>query len=289
VNAFFFAFRWAVVVIFGAVAAYIVYQWYPPLAERWSANLEKYSQWMSKEFTEQRKTVSPARCRQILVGSMLGLALLGFLIDYTSIMLPLTGLVAGYLIPRAAVKFLRNRRFNRIDAQLVDTLTLMSSSLRSGLSLAQAVDLVAKEVKPPMGEEFSIVSKETRLGVLLDDALMNMANRLPLEDLKMVINSLVTVRETGGNLTEIFDVISHTIVERKKVENKIKALTAQGMFQGRAIALMPLAVVFMFYMMDPNFVKPLYTTFLGWIMILIVAGLVSMGYWMMMMIVKIEV
>ena len=288
-NAFFFAFRWAVVVIFGAVAAYIVYQWYPPLAERWSANLEKYSQWMSKEFTEQRKTVSPARCRQILVGSMLGLALLGFLIDYTSIMLPLTGLVAGYLIPRAAVKFLRNRRFNRIDAQLVDTLTLMSSSLRSGLSLAQAVDLVAKEVKPPMGEEFSIVSKETRLGVLLDDALMNMANRLPLEDLKMVINSLVTVRETGGNLTEIFDVISHTIVERKKVENKIKALTAQGMFQGRAIALMPLAVVFMFYMMDPNFVKPLYTTFLGWIMILIVAGLVSMGYWMMMMIVKIEV
>lgn len=288
-NAFFFAFRWAVVVLFGAVAAYIVYQWYPPLAERWSANLEKYSQWMSKEFTEQRKTVSPARCRQILVGSMLGLALVGFLIDYTSIMLPLVGLVAGYLIPRAAVKFLRKRRFNRIDAQLVDTLTLMSSSLRSGLSLAQAVDLVAKEVKPPMGEEFANVSKDTRLGVLLDDALMNMANRLPLEDLKMVINSLVTVRETGGNLTEIFDVISHTIVERKKVENKIKALTAQGMFQGRAIALMPLAVVFMFYMMDPNFVKPLYTTFLGWIMILIVAGLVSLGYWMMMMIVKIEV
>jgi tight adherence protein B len=289
VNAFFLIFRWGVVIVFGAVAGLILYQLYPPLAERWNANLDKYSQWMSKEFEEQRKTVSPKRCRQILIGSMLGLALLGFLVDYTSVMLPLIGLVAGYLIPRAAVKFLRQRRFDRIDAQLVDTLTLMSSSLRSGLSLAQAVDLVVKEMKPPISEEFSIAARETRLGVLLDDALMNMANRLPVEDLKMVITSLVTIRETGGNLTEIFDVIAHTIIERKKVEGKIKALTAQGMFQGRAIALMPLAVVFMFYMMDPEFVKPLYTTFLGWIMILLVAGLVSMGYWMMMMIVKIEV
>jgi tight adherence protein B len=289
VNAFFLIFRWAVVIVFGAVAGLILYQLYPPLAERWNANLDKYSQWMSKEFEEQRKTVSPMRCRQILIGSMLGLALLGFLIDYTSVMLPLLGLVAGYLIPRAAVKFLRKRRFDRIDAQLVDTLTLMSSSLRSGLSLAQAVDLVVKEMKPPISEEFSIAARETRLGVLLDDALTNMANRLPVEDLKMVMTSLVTIRETGGNLTEIFDVIAHTIIERKKVEGKIKALTAQGMFQGRAIALMPLAVVFMFYMMDPEFVKPLYTTFLGWIMILLVAGLVSMGYWMMMQIVKIEI
>jgi tight adherence protein B len=289
VNAFFLIFRWGVVLAFGAVAGFILYQLYPPLAERWNANLDKYSQWMSKEFEEQRKTVSPRRCRQILIGSMLGLALLGFLIDYTSVMLPLIGLVAGYLIPRVAVKFLRQRRFDRIDAQLVDTLTLMSSSLRSGLSLAQAVDLVVKEMKPPISEEFSIAARETRLGVLLDDALTNMANRLPVEDLKMVITSLVTIRETGGNLTEIFDVIAHTIIERKKVENKIKALTAQGMFQGRAIALMPLAVVFMFYMMDPDFVKPLYTTFLGWIMILLVAGLVSMGYWMMMQIVKIDI
>ncbi|MBZ5537165.1 MAG: type II secretion system F family protein [Acidobacteriia bacterium] len=288
-NAFFLIFRWGVVIVFGAVAGLILYQLYPPLAERWNANLDKYSQWMSKEFEEQRKTVSPRRCRQILIGSMLGLALLGFLIDYTSVMLPLLGLVAGYLIPRAAVKFLRKRRFDRIDAQLVDTLTLMSSSLRSGLSLAQAVDLVVKEIKPPISEEFSIAARETRLGVLLDDALTNMANRLPVEDLKMVMTSLVTIRETGGNLTEIFDVIAHTIIERKKVEGKIKALTAQGMFQGRAIALMPLAVVFMFYMMDPEFVKPLYTTFLGWIMILLVAGLVSMGYWMMMMIVKIDI
>lgn len=288
-KAFFLIFRWGVVIVVGAVAGLILYQLYPPLAERWNANLDKYSQWMSNEFTEQRKTVSPRRCRQILIGSMLGLALVGLLIDYTSIMLPLLGLVAGYLIPRVAVKFLRKRRFDRIDAQLVDTLTLMSSSLRSGLSLAQAVDLVVKEMKPPISEEFSIAARETRLGVLLDDALTNMANRLPVEDLKMVITSLVTIRETGGNLTEIFDVIAHTIIERKKVENKIKALTAQGMFQGRAIALMPLAVVFMFYMMDPEFVKPLYTTFLGWIMILLVAGLVSMGYWMMMQIVKIEV
>lgn len=281
-------FKWLIITLGGGIFAFIMYQLYPPLAEWWNKNLETYSQWMSKEFSEQRKTVSPARCRQLLIGSILGLGLAGFLIDY-SVMFSLIGLVAGYLIPRVVVKFLRKRRFERIDAQLVDTLTLMSSTLRSGLSLAQSVDLVVKEMKPPISEEFSIVSKETRLGVLLDEALMNMANRLPVEDLKIVITSVVTIRETGGNLTEIFDVIAHTITERKKVEGKIKALTAQGTFQGRAIAAMPLIVVVMFYMMDPEFVKPLYTTFLGWIMLLLATGLVSLGYWMMMKIVKIEV
>jgi tight adherence protein B len=282
------AFKWLVVAGVGTTMGLIGYQIYPPVAERWNKNLDTYSLWMSKEFEEQRKTVSPKRCRQILVGSILGFALVGFLIDY-SIMLMLVGLIAGYLIPRWIVKKLRQRRFNRMDAQLVDTLTLMSSSLRSGLSLAQAVEMVTRELKPPIAEEFSIAVKETRLGVLLDQALINMAERLPLEDLKMVVTSVVTIRETGGNLTEIFDVIAKTITERKKVEAKIKALTAQGMFQGRAIALMPLGIVFIFYLMDPEFVKPLYTTLLGWFMLLIAAGLVSLGYWMMMRIVKIEV
>lgn len=284
----FFIFKWLVVVGVGAAFGFVTYQIYPPLAERWNKNLHTYSEWMSKEFEEQRKTVSPRRCRQILIGSILGLGLAGFLIDY-GIMLTVVGLVAGYLIPRSIVKFLRQRRFNRIDAQLVDALTLMSSSLRSGLSLAQAVELVSHEMKPPIAEEFSIAVKETRLGALLDQALVNMANRLPLEDLKMVITSIVTIRETGGNLTEIFDVIAHTITERKKVEAKIKALTAQGMFQGRAIALMPLAVIVMFYMMDPEFVRPLYTTLLGWIMLILSAGLVILGYTIIMKIVKIEV
>jgi tight adherence protein B len=281
-------FEIVVVTAFGAAVGYMGYQLYPPIAERWNKNLDVYSAWMSKEFEEQRKTVSPTRCRQILVGSIIGLGLFGFLLNY-DIPLTLVGLIAGYLIPRRVVRYLRQRRFNRIDAQLVDVLTLMSSSLRSGFSLAQAVELVSKEMKPPIGEEFAHVVKDTHLGVALDEALINMANRLPVEDLKMVITSVVTIRETGGNLTEIFDVIAHTITERKKVEGKIKALTAQGMFQGRAIACMPLAVILMFYMMDPEFIKPLYTTILGWLMLLTSAGLVALGYWMIMKIVKIEV
>lgn len=287
-DIFLFIFKWLVVAGVGATVGMITYQMYPPLADRWNKNLDTYSQWMSKEFEEQRKTVSAKRCRQILIASILGFGLVGFLIDY-SFVLMVVGLIGGYLIPRWIVKFLRQRRFNRMDDQLVDTLTLMASSLRSGLSLAQAVEMVTHEIKPPIAEEFSIVVKETRLGVLLDQALINMAERLPLEDLKMVVTSVVTIRETGGNLTEIFDVIAKTITDRKKVEAKIKALTAQGMFQGRAIALMPLAIVFIFYLMDPEFVRPLYTTILGWFMLLIAAALVSLGYWMMMKIVKIEV
>lgn len=287
-DVFLFIFKWLVVAGVGATFGMVAYQIYPPLAERWNKNLDTYSQWMSKEFEEQRKTVSPRRCRQVLLGSIFGLGFVGFLVAF-SFGPTLIGLIAGYLIPRWIVKYLRQRRFRRMDEQLIDTLTLMSSSLRAGLSLAQAVELVSHEMKPPIAEEFAIAMKETRLGVLLDQALINMAERLPLEDLKMVVTSVVTIRETGGNLTEIFDVIAHTITERKKVEGKIKALTAQGMFQGRAIALMPLGIVFIFYLMDPEFVKPLYTTLLGWFMLLIASALVGLGYWMMMRIVKIEV
>ncbi len=156
----------------------------------------------------------------------------------------------GYFIPRFFVMFLRYRRLETIDNQLVDTLMLMSNALKAGLSLQQALELVVREMKPPIADEFGRLVKEIHLGVLTDDALRHMRDRVPLEDIRLAVESILTLRETGGNLSETFEVIARTIVERKKVQGKIKALTAQGMAQGIVICAMPLGLLLMFTLVD---------------------------------------
>lgn len=259
-----------------------------PLAGWWDRYLVKWSRWMQLELEAQHRKVTQPRCRQILVGTIFLMFALGFLATFSLVFALGSGLL-GFLVPRWAIAYLRRRRFNQINDQLVDGLTLISNALRSGLSLPQALDLLVREMKPPISEEFAVVLKETKLGLLLDEALLNLAKRVPLEDLDMVVTSVTTIRETGGNLTEVFDVIARTISERKKVEGKIKAMTAQGMMQGFMMCAMPPVLALVFYLLDPNYILPMFTSFLGILMLLIMVGLDLMGMWMMLNIVKIDV
>ena len=185
--------------------------------------------------------------------------------------------------------YLRKRRLDQIDDQLVDALGMMANALRSGLSLQQALDLVAREMKPPIADEVGRVMKEIHLGQLTDHALRRMAERVPLEDLGLAIDSILTLRETGGNLSESFQVIAHTIVERKKVQGKIKTLTAQGMAQGLLAGAMPAALLLILSIVDASFIRPLFTTPLGFLMLIVAAVLDAMGIYMMFRLVRVEV
>jgi len=171
----------------------------------------------------------------------------------------------------------------------VDALTLMSNALKSGMNLQQSFELVVKELKPPITDEFGRVVKEIQLGRLTDDALRNLAARVPLPDLRLAVESILTLRETGGNLTETFQVIAMTIVERKKVEGKIKAMTAQGMTQGIAMCLMPVFFLFLFSLIDPSYTRPMFQTPLGLVMLVVMLLLQAAGLGMMFKIVKIKV
>jgi tight adherence protein B len=193
------------------------------------------------------------------------------------------------LVPRWGIGFLRTRRLNRINEQLGEALTLVSNSLRSGLSLQQGVELVVEEMDAPISEEFATVVKETKLGLPFDEALQNLAERVPTPDLDMVVTAIVTIRETGANLAEVFDVIAHTVRERKKVEGKIQAMTAEGMTQGVMMCGVPPVLIVTFYFLDPGLVEPLFNTVLGIMMLVIIVSLDAMGMWMIMNTVKIDV
>lgn len=262
------------------------------LIARWNRQIDGYARWMSVEFESMFEDMSVARARRIITISVFGSFVLGFLVAGGLGQRVLLGgvlAIVGYFGPWTVVWHMRKRRIEAIDNQLVDTLQMMANGLRSGFSLQQALELVVREMKPPISDEFGRLVKEIHLGRLTDDALRRLAERVPLEDLQLAVDSVLTLRETGGNLSETFQVIASTIVERKKVYGKIKSMTAQGMTQGVVICIMPIALMLLFTFIDPGYMRPFFTTPLGWAMMLLVFVLDGMGLLLMMKLVKVDV
>jgi tight adherence protein B len=277
-----------VAMVAGAAITFVAYSILSPLSEWWDRYLTKWSRWMQLEFEAMHQEMPRNRARKILSYSVLVMSLLGFLVNFSVFFAILFGAL-GLLVPRWIISYLRNRRFREINAQLGEALTLVSSSLRSGLSLPQGVELVVQEMEPPISEEFAIVIKDNRLGLSFDEALSKLAERVPTPDLDMVVTAIVTIRETGANLAEVFDVIAHTVRERKKVEGKIQAMTAEGMTQGMLMCAVPPVLIIAFYFLDPTLVEPLFTTVLGILMLLLIVAMDAMGMWMILNTVKIDV
>jgi tight adherence protein B len=283
-----FVFKHFVLLMAAGAAGFVAWNILQPLSEWWDRYLTKWSRWMQLELEAMHQDIPRHRCRQILAYTVLVMFVLGFLVNYSLVFgLLMAGL--GLLVPRWGISYLRSRRFRQINEQLGEALTLVSNSLRSGLSLQQGVELVVQEMDPPIAEEFATVVKENKLGLPFDEALKNLAERVPTPDLDMVVTAIVTIRETGANLAEVFDVIAHTVRERKKVEGKIQAMTAEGMTQGMLMCAVPPVLIMAFYFLDPTLVAPLFSTALGILMLLIIIGLDVMGMWMILNTVRIDV
>ncbi len=218
------------------------------------------------------------------------LVFLAFLPDlFPGIPLGLATAVVGWKAPKPVVDWMYRRRVNRFVMQMVDALSLMSNGLKSGLSVAQSMGLVAQEMPNPIQQEFNLVLSQNKLGVSLEEAFTALSIRIKADDVEMFVTSVNILKETGGNLAETFDTIVSTIRERLKVENKINALTSQGIYQGAFVMAIPPLLGAVFYQTDPEFMKPLFTTWMGWVIIMVILGLEAIGFVVIMKIVKIEV
>jgi len=141
----------------------------------------------------------------------------------------------------------------------------------------------------PIHQEFNLILSENKLGVPLEEALLSLSKRVESDDVEMFVTSVNILKETGGNLAETFDTIVMTIRERIKVENKIAALTAQGKIQGFVVMGVPPGLGLVFYMSDPEFMKPLFTTTIGWGLIFVILALEVIAFFVIMKIVKIDI
>jgi len=192
-------------------------------------------------------------------------------------------------VPRLLLHFLRARRLKKFNVQLVEALGGMSNSLKAGFSITQSFETIARDGENPIAQEFGALLQQTRVGVSFSDALVNLQDRVGSDDLTLVCLAVETARQTGGNLTGIFEQIAATIRERFRIENRIQTLTAQGKLQGIVVGAMPLIIAAALLIVDPEMMIPFLRSLMGLAIILIVGVLLTCGGLMIRKIVRIDV
>ncbi|MFO7535416.1 MAG: type II secretion system F family protein [Kiritimatiellia bacterium] len=202
------------------------------------------------------------------------------------------GLIAAALAlnaPRFALRFLKDRRVRMFNEQLVEALTTMSNALKAGFSIQQAFETIVKQGRNPIAQEFSMFLQQTRVGVRFEEAMGQLAERVPSEDLVLMISAIEIARKTGGNLTEVFDKIAATIRERARIEGRIQSLTAMGRLQGIVVGSMPALLLLALSLMEPEMIKTFVTSLPGIVTLIVVVLLEIAGALVIRKIIRIKV
>lgn len=197
--------------------------------------------------------------------------------------------VGGYFLPRIWVRRRQGKRLKDFNNQLGDTISLLANSLRSGYSLLQSMETVAKELAPPVSTEFERVVREIGLGLSYEQAMNNMLRRVPSPDLDLMITAINVQHEVGGNLAEILETIGFTIRERIRIQGEIRVLTAQQTGTGIIVGLLPFAVGLILYLINADYVLSLFREPCGWAMVAMMLILIGSGFAIIRRIIKIEV
>ena len=166
--------------------------------------------------------------------------------------------VIGAFAPRFYLKRRMGKRLNEFNKQLPDVITLLANSLRAGSSFLQGVEMVSREARPPISEEFERVVREMNLGVSMTAALNNLVRRVASEDLELMVTAINIQSQVGGNLATVLDAIALTIRERVRIKGEIKTLTAQQRYSGYVITLLPVGLGLLLFLISPNYITPMF-------------------------------
>lgn len=197
--------------------------------------------------------------------------------------------MVGFMIPRWVIQRMRQKRLELFNEQLVEAMQTMSNSLRAGFSVLQAFDMVVKENRRPISEEFGLFLHQHRLGVKFEEAMESLSKRVGSQDLDLMITSIEISRQTGGNLTEVFDQLATVIRERMRVEGKIRSLTAQGRLQAIIVGFMPVLLATAMYFISPAMMQGFVFSTVGVVIIVIALGFEIVGYLIIRKIVNIDI
>ncbi|NUO85094.1 MAG: type II secretion system F family protein [Cupriavidus sp.] len=190
--------------------------------------------------------------------------------------LVMLGAVLAAMLPALHVVHLRARRLKQLEAQLPDAVDMISRALRAGHSFSGALSMVGQEMKAPIGPEFRTTFEEINYGVALDEAMTNLAMRVPVADLRYFVIAVLIQRESGGNLAEILDTIGTMVRERLKLFDKIRVLSAEGKLSAWVLGLLPFATAGMILVINPGFMNVLWEDPLG--LRMVGGALVSMTF-----------
>ncbi len=222
----------------------------------------------------------------LLFGAMVGVTTM--LWSHSTLLALLAGLI-GSTIPSFYVSSKRTRRFHRFEELFPEAIELLGRAVRAGHAFTTALELIANELGEPVSGEFRKLFEEQKFGLPLRDALLNLAERVPIVDVKFFVTAVMLQRETGGNLAEILDKLSYVIRERFKILRQVRVYTAQGRLTMMILmALPPLLVVLMLFV-NHDFISVLFTDPLGHLLLAIGIVFQTIGFFLVRKIIHIQV
>lgn len=229
--------------------------------------------------------------KKLLIANVL-LMLLGGVLVWATTGNWLFGAVVALVLaftPRVGYHLMRKLRLARFEDQLPDALMMLSGGMRAGVGLTAAVQQLVLEAQAPLAQEFSLILREQRLGLSLEQALNNLNRRIPTPSTTLVVSAMRIATETGGGLAETLERSAHTIRARQQMEGKISALTAQGKLQAWVVGLLPLVLMVVLNQMEPDAMDMLWNSRLGWGVLGVIAFLEVMGIIVIRKIVNVDI
>lgn len=229
--------------------------------------------------------------RQLFVLNIVGIVAGGLVawLSTGSVLLAAATAGALALAPRVVYAQLRKRRMRHFEYQLPDALMMLAGGMRAGAGFGSALTQLVQEAPAPLGQEFSLMLREQRIGVTLEQSLNNLAHRMPTQTTILVVSAMRIAAETGGGLAETLERTAGTIRSRLQMEGKISALTAQGKLQAWVVGLLPLLLALVLGKMEPAAMDMLWHTRVGWATLAVLLVLEAMGVYVIRKIIAIDV
>lgn len=229
----------------------LAYQYLPALLQKYSEAQKKRTEKVGSQLDQMFIFTERQRLVKIFTVTPLTLGVLGFIVVGNPIGL-VVGVALGLISPPIIIKNMAAARRNKFAGQLVDALMLLVGALKAGMSLNQALEVLVEEMPAPISHEFALVIRENKMGVDMRDCLIHLKQRMPVEDLDLINTAIGIVRDTGGDLTEVLESLVFTIREKKKLTDRVRALTVQGRLQGYIMMILPIAFSIFIYFVNPG-------------------------------------
>ena len=215
-----------------------------------------------------------------VVAQMLGLAVIGLLIALIALPALFAEIAAACLLgslPWMRIAWMRSRKLRAFEAELPSSIDTMARALRAGHAMSGAIEMVADSAPDATAVEFREVFRQQNFGLPLRDALLQMLERVPSPDLRVLVTAIIVQRETGGNLVEVMDRTVFLIRERQRIQGDIRIQTAQGRMTGWILSLMPVGLMVVINIINPGYSSILLTDPLGRELIYVGLGLIVLG------------
>jgi len=255
----------------------------------WSSYKANFTETASINLSQMFLFIDPKKLFAFNIIFIVVIPVLIYFLSEGNVVYVVISIVVIFILPKRMYKRMAQRRIETFEHDLPDALSQIAGAMKAGATLPMAMEVMVEESKGPISQEFSLLLREHRVGITLDEAFENLGTRVKSKELDIVITASRIARDVGGNLAEIFERISSTMFEKMTMEGKIKALTSQGKLQGWVVGLLPAGMVFALYQMEPESMAPLFNSIFGWGVLLIFFTLEILGMLMIKKIVSIDV